>query len=76
MADPPNGDEVGQSNVPYDLVVFAKNARINNSTQQTQLLAELRDISWDIVLFSETRMQSGHHILDGGHNLYTSLDEK
>ena len=70
----PNDELDGQSNLQNDLVIFAKNARINNSAQLTQLLGELRGISWDIVLFSETRMQSGQQILDGGHKLYTSLD--
>ena len=62
------------SNAPNDLVIFAKNARINDNAQLTQLLAELSDVTWDIILFSETRTKSGQQLLDGGHMLYTSLD--
>ena len=75
MVAPPNGEVISQSSAPYDLIVFAKNARINNNAQLTQLLCELHDIPWDIVLFSETCMQSGQQIVDGGHKLYISLDD-
>ena len=50
--------------------MFAKNARINSPQRIDILLAELSDVSWDIILFSETRMASATVILDGGHKLY------
>ena len=37
-------------------------------------MAEISDISWDVVLFSETRAPSGKQVLEGGHVLYTHLD--
>ena len=70
----PNGDQHCYPTGSDDLVIFAKNARINTTTQLTQLLAELRDIAWDIILFSETRTKTAQQILDGGHVLYISLD--
>ena len=75
MTDAPNGDLEGESTPPDNLVIFAKNARINDNAQLTQLLAELTDVVWDIVLFSETRTKSGQQILDGGHMLYTRLED-
>ena len=42
-----------------EFVVFAKNARVRTKVQLTQLLAELSSITWDIILFSETRAVSG-----------------
>ena len=71
----PNGDLDAQSNAPNELVVFAKNGRINDNAQLTQLLAELKDVVWHIVLLGETRTKSGQSILDGGHMLYTSLED-
>ena len=41
----------------------------------THVLAEVRGIPWGFILFSETRMKSGQQILDGGHKLYSSLDD-
>jgi len=75
MTDAPNGDSEGESTPPDNLVIFAKNARINDNAQLTQFLAELTDVVWDIVLFSETSTKSGQRILDGGHMLYTSLED-
>ena len=51
--------------------MFAKNARLNSPQRINFLLAELSDVSWDIILFSETRAASATVILDGGHKLYT-----
>ena len=61
----PHGDKDGCSTGSDDLVIFAKNARIDSTTQLTQLLAELREL--------ETRTKSAKQILDGGHVLYISL---
>ena len=60
---------------PNRFVMLAKNARISSAAQITQLLADLADISWDVVLFFETHSPSGKHILDGGHILCTHLGE-
>jgi exonuclease III len=38
-----------------------------------QLLAELENIVWDVILLSEVRTPSQKSTLDGGHVLYTSL---
>ena len=44
-------------------------------TMTTQLLGELKNIEWDVVLLSETRSPSGKYVLDGGHALFTALSE-
>ena len=46
---------------------------MRTKVQLIQLLAELSNITWDIILFSETRALSGKQTLDGGHVLYTHL---
>ena len=51
--------------------MFAKNAQINSLQRIDILLAELSDVSLDIILFSETRAASATVILDGGHKLYS-----
>ena len=56
-------------------IIFAKNARVLSVPKLTQLLAELSTISWDVILFSETRRPSGKHISDGGHVLFTHLED-
>ena len=38
-----------------------------------QLLGELQNLEWDVILLSETRTPSGEYILDGGHVLFTTL---
>ena len=40
-----------------------------------QLLGELKNLDWDVVLLSETRSPTGKYVLEGGHVLYTSLSE-
>ena len=37
-----------------------------------ELAAELYNVDWDVILFSETRSAHGRCVLDGGHVLYTS----
>lgn len=44
------------------LEIFAKNARLNNADRLSELAVELGPISWDLILFSETR--SSHHIVE------------
>ena len=39
----------------------------------SQLLAELENVTWDVILISESRTPSGTYYLDGGHILYTVL---
>ena len=57
------------------MVVLTKNARINSNERLVQALAELENVEWDIVLFSETRAMTGRIILDGGHALFTSITD-
>ena len=57
-----------------DLVVFSKNARINSPDCLLRILAEVSDVPWDVIVFSDTRAESGKQILEGGHVLYTQLD--
>ena len=59
----------------FDFVVITKNARIGSIEKIVQVFAELATIPWDIVLFSETRASSGTKVLDGGHILYSTIDE-
>ena len=40
----------------------------------SQLLAEIENVSWDIILISESRTTSGTYYLEGGHVLYTALE--
>ena len=44
--------------------MLAKNARINTNHKIVQVLAELENVEWDVVLFSETRAAKGNVILD------------
>ena len=53
-------------------VVATKNARLSNADRLMEILAELYDISWDVILFTETRRASGIFQLDNGHVLYCS----
>ena len=75
MTGAPNGDLEGQSNPHSELVIFAKNARIHTSEKIIQVLAELENVVWDVVLFSETRASQGKVILDGGHALFTNISD-
>ena len=61
------------SGVKRTLHIYAKNARLGNKERIAQLLAELSGISWDAILFSETRAASNTCVVDGGHKLYTNL---
>ena len=57
-----------------DFIVFSKNARINSPECLVRLLAELKHIAWDVILFSETRAISSKQVLDDGHVLFTHLE--
>ena len=48
-----------------------RSTRLDSSEKMSQLLAEVEQISWEIVLISESRTPSGTYCLDGGHILYT-----
>ena len=54
---------------------FSKNARLNSNEKFILLLTELRDLSWNVILFSETRAESGDVILEGGHRLILERGE-
>ena len=63
MPDTPNGDFNGQSNPPddtFEIVALAKNACINTNHKIVQVVAELENVEWDVVLFSETRYLPHH----------------
>ena len=90
MTDAPNGDLDGQCTPPNiipdpiqncieedicEIIVLAKNARINTSDRIVQVLGELEGHPWDVILFSETRATKNKIILDGGHALYTNLTD-
>ena len=55
--------------------MLAKNARINTSERMVQALAELENVEWDVVLFSETRAAKDKVILDGGHALFSNISD-
>ena len=48
---------------------------IHSVEKLTELLSDLHDVEWDLLLLSETRAPSETYILDGGHVLYTALDD-
>lgn len=54
------------------LLVFLQNARIHIEVRLTDLLAELMDIEWDCICFSETHAADCDYILDGAHRLLCS----
>ena len=49
--------------------VFAKNACISSKERLLGLLAELADLEWDVVLFSEVRALDCAVLLGDGHKL-------
>ena len=56
--------------------MFAKNVRslsLCGGIKIPQLLGELQNLEWDVILLSETRTPAGKYILDGGHVLFTAL---
>ena len=57
--------------------VFMCSVKMLNSTppeRVAELLGELCDILWDVILLSETRATHGHTMIEGGHVLITSLE--
>ena len=56
-------------------MVITKSTRIHTIEKLLQVLAELQDVLWDVILFSETRAASGILTLDGDHVLYTHIDD-
>ena len=54
--------------------IFAKNAHVHSQTKFAELLLELADIEWDIILFSETRYAGGNIVLGGGHHMFASSE--
>ena len=69
-SDTPNGINVVEFFVP-----IMKNARIHTNEKLLQVLAELKNVSCDVILFSETRGTSGTVALGGGHVLYTHVED-
>ena len=51
---------------------FAKNARLNSDVKIAEVLGELHNCSWDIVMFSETRSFRETVTLTSGDQLYSS----
>ena len=54
--------------------IFAKNAHVHSQTKFAELLLELADIEWDILLFSATRYAGGNIVLEGGHHMFASSE--
>ena len=54
------------------VVVLTKNTKLSNEDRFAEILVELHGIEWDIVLFTETRMQSETLELQDGHILFES----
>ena len=55
------------------LLVFTKNGRINSDERLELLLAELHELEWHIILFSEAHAADGDCRIGDGHRLVTSL---
>ena len=78
LSDAPNGDSDGQSTPLTDIEFYAyakniRSIRLDSIEQMKQLLAELENVCWDVILISESRTPPGTYLLDGGHILYTVL---
>ena len=54
--------------------IFAKNAHVHSQTKFAELLFELANIEWDIILLSETRYAGGNIVLEGGHHMLASSE--
>lgn len=52
--------------------MLCNNARLNGHVQRAQALAEGATIKWDIVLFSETRVEDADELLGRDHRLICS----
>ena len=46
---------------------------LSKGTKIIELLSELENLKWDVILLSETRIPTGKYVLEGGHVLFTSL---
>ena len=55
--------------------VYCKNARLHTDDRLAELLGELNQCQWEVVLFSETRRNSDHCQLARGHKLYSSSQQ-
>lgn len=55
--------------------VLCKNSRLQNPERLADVMAELSQIQWDIVCFSETRAPSETLCFEEGHVLHLSLHE-
>ena len=57
-------------------VVLTRNAKLSKDDRLMEILVELENESWDIVLFTETRRPSEYLQLDQDHILLCSGDTK
>ena len=64
-----------QMHVMDALRIHAKNGRINLDARLVILLGELSMITWDIVCFSETRLETRDEFIEGSHRLIYSSDK-
>ena len=55
--------------------VYCKNTKPHTDDRLAVLLGEMNHCQWDVVLFSETRRNSGHCKITGGHKLYSSSQQ-
>ena len=79
MVSPPipqnSGTDGDQDESNFQFIVLAKNARINTHERVVQVLAELENVEWDVVLLNETRAAKSKFILDGGHALFSNISD-
>ena len=70
------GDGIYQQKDIMDaLRIHAKNGRINLDARLIILLGELSMITWDIICFSETRLETRDEFIEGKHRLISSNDK-
>ena len=64
-----------QKHVMDALCIHAKNDRINLDARLVALLAELSMMTWDIICFSETRLETRDEFIEDKHRLISSNDK-
>ena len=58
------------------LRIHNKNCRINLDARLVILLGELSMITWDIIYFSATRLETRDEFIEDSHQLISSNDKK
>ena len=57
--------------VMIDSLFFTKKSRIGSEEKIAEVLMELSEIEWDIILFTTARCDIGEYRLDGNHVLFS-----